>query len=615
MKRRLTRAYDSMTMPDGCANTIERKLTEQLDARKTGTYIQTAAPTPVRPHGWAVGVAAVCLMLVLSVGGTMLFLGMSGAQLGRQKETVARFEETEAAPTPEDHYALVTDLSAEEVEAFATIVRHNILEGNWEALKNKFAFPLTVQGQEIQDWQAFQNWMNGFSLYSSAWKQLEAETCRAMFCNWQGICMADGFVWFNEVEGGLKITAMNMDVEPITVTDTPVKQVPEVFAEVLAGKPVYFYGGNYDPRTLEEYCAGRWGDVTVDLFAVVDMDQDGICEVVVSCQIAQTETRVHLVLRQDGKYVCGYPFQPGELMDLKKDGSFFRRDRDHRLYFNDEESWYTTEAQEQEEKPLAQWHAYPCVRPDMVLRSYEYVTGTGWSSFPGMPYSYFESLVMKRAENRWEPQGSWLANAGYIDEEENTVYLLDPDAPGTVMFGTLTEENGTRQFSSIGYYISNEYGELQGEVRNIHTDSPEYWMGTLLEQLDSHGWQVQSPDEFIAYFGYTAMPDGRARQDRAAIWELIDLFAAECLSENQKALQAAMTEDCSGRIEGVSKGAALEVVTYSHLYDLPADVDGTCTASAGLRTEDGGSCWLNLELVKQKSGWKIQSYNLYKNEE
>ena len=139
MKRRLTRAYDSMTMPDGCANTIERKLTEQLDARKTGTYIQTAAPTPVRPHGWAVGVAAVCLMLVLSVGGTMLFLEMSGAQLGRQKETVARFEETEAAPTPEDHYALMTDLSAEEVEAFAIIVRHNILEGNWEALKNKFA--------------------------------------------------------------------------------------------------------------------------------------------------------------------------------------------------------------------------------------------------------------------------------------------------------------------------------------------------------------------------------------------------------------------------------------------------------------------------------------------
>ena len=66
MKRRLTRAYDHMTMPDRCSNAIERKLVEELEHRKTGRSVRAVAPSPVRRQGWAMGVAAVCTALPIT---------------------------------------------------------------------------------------------------------------------------------------------------------------------------------------------------------------------------------------------------------------------------------------------------------------------------------------------------------------------------------------------------------------------------------------------------------------------------------------------------------------------------------------------------------------------
>ena len=491
MKRRLTNAYDSMTMPDGCSNTIERKLTEQLEARKTGTHIRTMAPSPARRRGWALG-AAVCLMLVLSVGGSMLFLGMSGAEMGRQKETI----ETEAAATPEDHYAQVTDIPAVQVEAFAKVVRYIMLQKNWAALEERIHFPLTVQEEEIQDWQGFLSWMNDYSLYSPSWKKLEEETCTAMFCNWQGIRMADGFLWINEVEGELKITAIQVEEQEEAVETN----VPDVFADVLAGNAVYFYGGNYGPRTLEEYCTGLWGSVMVDCFAVVDMDQDGICEVIVSVQTAEAETRVHLVLRQDGKYVCGYPFRAGEMTELKKDGSFFSGDREHRLVFNDQSSWITLEVLGiQQDQPMAQWHSLPCVRPEVILEYYKYA-GTGQSRMPSTTYYTFESLAKGTADNDWTRLKEDLTRMGMVClEDEGTISVFDPDAPGTCLYGTLTNENGLVQLADVGYYICTEEKEYAAEVRQLLSGAPEYWEDAHLPALGSMGRRVFTPEELLAY--------------------------------------------------------------------------------------------------------------------
>lgn len=614
MKRRLTNAYDAMTMPERCSNRIEAKLLEAEQQKKTGRYTRVIAPGAAYRRGWTAGIAAGCLMLVLSVGGSLLFLYSSDVRMERPEKPNPSLAEQEGVPaaTPEDHYAKVTTFSAEKVEAFAKVVRHNMLEMNWKALEGKICFPLTVQDRKIQNNQEFVEWIDAFFMYSVFRNQLERESCEAMFCNWQGICMADGFIWINEVDGELKITALNRDVEPVTVTDTPVKQVPEVFAKVLAGKAVYFYGGNYGPRTLEEYCTGLWGEVTVDRFAVVDMDADGTCEVVASVQTADTESRAHLVLRQDGKYICGYRFQPGEMIDLKKDGTFFRRDRDHRLYFNDEESCVTIEIQEQIEKPQAQWHAWPCLRPELVLESYEYVTGTGQSLFPGIPYSYFELLVHGRTANDWEMLKPILFRTGR--EEAEKVYIYDADAPGTCVYGTLTEENGFQQFDTLGFYISNEYGEQQAEVRKFHTDTPEYLVGTHLELLDSHGWQVQTPEELIADFGFTPMPDGRIRKDTKDIKALIESFANAWLTGDIRTMKTWLADDYQGSVEGFAMDWNLELMNYGALPTEVMDVGDRFQVNAGLR-QSGIYHGLNLDLVKQKDGWKVLSYHFNPSEQ
>ena len=608
MKRRLTKAYDRMTMPDRCAEAVERKLEAQLAQQKKGNYTRIQSTAPVRHQGWAIGAALVCLMLVLSVSGTMLFLYAPDLRMERPAET-------EVTAVPEDHYAAATSFSAEKVETFAKIVRSNVLQKNWGALESKICFPLTAQDEELPDWQAFLEWMNGFSLYSSRWKQLEEETCQAMFCNWQGICMAEGFLWINEVEGELKITAIDMEIREEQEQEDHRKQVPEAFARVLAGQTVNFYT-NQGEITMEEYCAARWGQVTIDKFAVVDMDADGISELVISVQTMDAETEAHLVLRQDGDKICGYPFQPGEMLDLKKDGSFFRRDREHRLYFNDRSSWVTVEVQEQTEKPMAQWHTYPCQCPDLLLQSYEYVIGTGWSIFPGHPYFLFEGLAMERAGNAVEVLEYWR-NSGIWCQEGNTVYIFDPDAPGTAFYATLTEEQGFAQFSQVGYYISGEDREYQAEIRNLLSEEPEYWADVHLPFLGTMGRMVSTPEELAAYFGYTPMPDAEVMQQTRELKALVDEITEAYMTGGSEAMEPYLAETYQNREKKFfPSDAVIKLMTYSAMPDRVMEVGETLHVSAGIRLEgDDRDYSFNLELVKQKDGWKVEGYHLYIPEE
>jgi len=609
MKRRLTKAYDRMTMPDRCAQSIERKLEEQLTQRKKGNYTRIQSTAPVRHQGWAIGAALVCLMLVLSVSVTMLFLYAPDLRMERPAET-------EVTAVPEDHYALATSFSAEKVETFAKIVRSNVLQKNWGALESKICFPLTAQDEELPDWQTFLEWMNGFSLYSSRWKQLEEETCQAMFCNWQGICMAEGFLWINEVEGELKITAIDMEIREEQEKEDQRKQVPEAFARVLAGQTVNFYT-NQGEITLEEYCAARWGQVTIDKFAVVDMDADGISEVVVSVQTMDAETAAHLVLRQDGDKICGYPFQPGEMLDLKKDGSFFRRDREHRLYFNDRSSWVTVEVQEQTEKPMAQWHTYPCQSPELLLRSYEYVIGTGWSIFPGHPYFLLEGLAMERAGNAVEVLEYWR-NSGVWCQEGDMVYIFDPDAPGTAFYGTLTEEQGFAQFSQVGYYISGEDREYQAEIRNLLSADPEYWVDVHLPSfMGTFGQMVSTPEELAGYFGYTPIPDAEVMQQTRELKALVDEIVDAYMTGGSEAMAPYLAETYQNREKKFfPRDAVIKLMTYSAMPGQVMEVGETLHVSAGIRLEgDDRDYSFNLELVKQKDGWKVEGYHLYISEE
>jgi len=605
MERRLINAYDHMTMPDRCVQKLQRQLQQTEENRGAGFYTKIMVPEPEKRYGWLRIATVTCLVLALMLGGSVFLL----QQL--QGTEPAAMAEPEQEETPWDYYAEATHLPAYMVENFARIVRHNILQKNWDALEDKVRLPLTVQGEEVNNWDDFVEWMEAYSSYYLYTDRLEQETCHAMFCNWQGISMADGLIWINEGETGLKITAINMEIQEEPKEGDLRKQVPEVFTEIISGDRIKMVGV-VDKLTIEKYCATWQEGVKLDTFAVVDMDGDDICELVFSLTDEQGGSRGSLVLRQVGQAVRGYSFQPGEILNLKKDGTFCRRDREYRLLFNDKESWnmwYTEELRNQPEKPLAQWYAYPCQQPDLLLRACEFESGTSWNSFPGIPYSYFESIVQGRATNDLQVFQYW--GVEHTVTEDDKIYIFDPDAPGTVVYGTVTEENGSQRFSELGFYMATGEREYMAEVRNMLSEEPEYWVDAHLPALGSMGRQVFSPEELIGYLGFTPMPDQETLQDQQAIWTLATEFVAVCLSGDPRDMEPYLAENAQGRIGIFPKGAVLELLDYDYLPDQAMGEWGRYTIWPSARiVGQEGQFQLHLGLVKQPDGWKVETYRI-----
>lgn len=75
MRKRLYEAFDSMTMPDDCARRIEQQLKSHSEGQKREKYTMAVSPAS-RRNWWTVAASAVCLVLVVAVGGTALFLGV-----------------------------------------------------------------------------------------------------------------------------------------------------------------------------------------------------------------------------------------------------------------------------------------------------------------------------------------------------------------------------------------------------------------------------------------------------------------------------------------------------------------------------------------------------------
>lgn len=185
--------------------------------------------------GALIAMALLCLFLTASCGGggtqapdgadrppASSEAGQSG-QTPEQSEpdTALPPEEDEEAPaaqpdpelpetdTAEDFYRACTSLPARKVEGFALRVREAFLARDWAALSEDIAYPITVGEVCCEDAAAFR--AGDFSaLDQSFYDALEAERCRELFCNWQGIMLGGGQVWIGEDGAGeLKVTAIN----------------------------------------------------------------------------------------------------------------------------------------------------------------------------------------------------------------------------------------------------------------------------------------------------------------------------------------------------------------------------------------------------------------------
>lgn len=105
--------------------------------------------------------------------------------------------------TEEDYYMMFTSLKAEEVEQFAEEIKSDILENNWEALAEKISYPIVISGITVTNRDEFLKLDMDGKLNQEFVEAIRAETCRKMFCNWQGVMMGEtGQIWFSNVDNG-----------------------------------------------------------------------------------------------------------------------------------------------------------------------------------------------------------------------------------------------------------------------------------------------------------------------------------------------------------------------------------------------------------------------------
>ena len=483
MERRLTRAYDNMTMPDDCARRIESRLQAELQNRKPGRYTKTVSPFAPRRNGWA---AAACLLLTLALGGAAL------------------------------HWRM-TDTVVETPEAFV-------------AEKVEETTPLQEQ-----------------------------------------------------------------------------ERIPEVFEAILSGEQATFYG-NRENMTVQEYCASLWGnDATANAFTLADMDADGVCELVFSVEDKDSVVCGYFVLWVDGTDVCSYTLRG---RDLRKDGTFYSytAKENSRLRFQDETSFFIESTDfSQQDKPLAQWHVYPCQMPELVLESYRYASETGFSTHPGNPYAYFELLSYREMGNDWKLIQQWLSREGNCVEEKDMVYAFDPDAPGCVFYGTLTGTGDQRKLRSMGYYVCDETGEKRAEVWDLDQPDPVY---TVEVPRNDRGREVETPEEMLSYMGFTPYY-GEIPRDAQKIAELLDYFIHRYAEQDEKAVQEYMTEDAE-TIRFYPFANDVYILSYGILPETTLAAGEKWHTSAELLEagEAGTRYHLEAELIKQPDGWKIQSFTI-----
>lgn len=98
-----------------------------------------------------------------------------------------------------DHYAPVTAMDKFKVETeVGFAVRTAYLEEDWYALAGMIRYPITINGTELADEDAFLEYMKDKTVHESDRQAMMEEDFLDMFVNGQGICMGSGQVWLND---------------------------------------------------------------------------------------------------------------------------------------------------------------------------------------------------------------------------------------------------------------------------------------------------------------------------------------------------------------------------------------------------------------------------------
>ena len=388
-------------------------------------------------------------------------------------------------------------------------------------------------------------------------------------------------------------------------TATEVQPERELFREILSGESI-----KQGEMTVEEHCTALWGENTaVTAFTLTDMDDDGVNELIFVVEDADGVQGGYLVLRQEENMICAYTLWG---RDLRKDGSVYSytAKSNVRLKFENMRARHIALLEfNQQDKPLAQWHAYPCTGLDLVLESYRYASETGASTSPGYGYTYFEALAYGEMANDWNQLQYWMSREGICVEDGNMVYAYDPDAPGCVFYGTLTGEGQQRKFTAIGYYICDAAGEYRAEVFNLDSADPVF---TVDPPTDDRGREVETAEEMMVYLGHEPYYDSVGR-DVQQIAELLDGFVSRYSEHDTEGMREYMAET-AGDLSSYPFTGKVSILTYGVLPGTPVNVGESWHTSVELVESGDTKAYYHLSVVlaKEPEGWKIHAYSLEK---
>lgn len=118
--------------------------------------------------------------------------------------------------TDPDHYAAVTAMDKFQVETVVGFnMRTDYLSENWYALADMIRYPITINGTELSDADAFLGYMIDKTVSDSDRQAMLEEDLLDMFVNGEGIMMGDGEIWLSDPnymtdeEPRLEIIAIN----------------------------------------------------------------------------------------------------------------------------------------------------------------------------------------------------------------------------------------------------------------------------------------------------------------------------------------------------------------------------------------------------------------------
>ena len=119
---------------------------------------------------------------------------------GQQPAEEPEQAENAAAEEDPDYYSPVTAMEKSEVDRLAAAVREAYLAEDWAAIAGMIRYPINMYPDvKVNNAEEFLAYMDGKTVHESDRAVMEAESCRNMFFNGQGICFGDGEIWMNDI--------------------------------------------------------------------------------------------------------------------------------------------------------------------------------------------------------------------------------------------------------------------------------------------------------------------------------------------------------------------------------------------------------------------------------